>query len=304
MHAARATRGRFEGATVMQWVYVAILLALLVGAKLAGFFVGRFEGHGMRGAMLSGALAISAFVMTGVFFLGSVNYRWPLAWIAALAACVLMTAGIAALLARAVGWKLPRVFLVLAVIGAGAMGAFVMVYSSWGIGLVRDMHAVRAAQMGDAFGFTPLLPRDHEMVVDMLPVDKTPGVEGGISFAFSGFEMQERRAADGFTEAQLAEALAPGTTPMGEAFGPIPAGAQVTTLTIDGVPAAAVQYERGGGGGKAPETSTMMVAVIDGVDVRLWSGGIETYEDGVWGLRPAYTPAEFAGILETLEPVR
>ncbi len=288
----------------MQWVYVAVLLVLLVGAKLAGFFIGRSEGHGMRSATLSGALAISAFVMTGVFFLGSVNYRWPLAWIVALTACVLVTAGIAALLARTVGWKLPRVLLVLAVIGIGAMGAFVMVYSSWGTGLVRDMHVTRAAQMGEAFGFTPLLPSEQEMVVDTLPVDKTPGVEGSISFAFSGFEMQERKAADALTEAELVEMLAPGATPMGEAFGPIPAGAQMTTLTVGAAPAAAVQFERGGGGGgKAPETSTMMVAVIDGVDVRLWSGGIETYENGEWGLRGAYTPAEFAEIAETLEPV-
>jgi hypothetical protein len=301
---SRARRGIFEGATVMQWVYVAILLVLLVGAKLAGFFIGRSEGHGMRGAVLSGALAISAFVMTGVFFLGSVNHRWPLAWIAALAACVLVTAGIAALLGRTVGWKLPRVLLALAVIGVGAMGSFVMVYSSWGTGLVRDMHLTRAAQMGEAFGFTPLLPSEQEMVADTLPVTETPGVEGGISFAFSGFEMQERRAADGFTEAKLAEALAPGATPMGEAFGPIPAGAQVTTLAVGAAPAAAVQFERGGGGGgKVPETTTVMVVVIDGIDVRFWSNGVETYENGEWGLRGAYTPAEFAEIAETLEPV-
>lgn len=284
--------------------FIAVEAVLLVGIVFVAWLVGKGASHRVLATVLCIVYGIAATAATGVLLLSAINYRMPAAWIAAIVGSLGVLAVLIVLIGRDLGWKVSRMVGLLGLLGIGAMGFFVFMYSPAGTDIAHRMHIARAAQIGDALGFVPLVPADADMPVDTLPVDELPGAEEGITFLYQGFELHERKAAGPASEADLLRLVAPGAGPMG-ALETIPDDAQVTRLTIDGAPAIGVQFAHQSEDGTVDPSAkvTVFVTVIDGVDVRFWSAGVEKYSGGEWQNLPAITPEGFAEIARTLVPL-
>lgn len=287
----------------MTSIFVAIEVGLFVGAVVVAWLltkkVERRSGALALGVIFAGA---SAVAMT-VFAAASVNYRIPAAWIAGVVVSAGGIAALAFLYGRTVRWSIKPMLGLLALFAIGGLGFFAATYSSAGQDFARKMFVARATQMGEAFDFTPLMPADDDLVTDSQPISTLPGSDEGIAFVCHGYEVHERKAASKVDEKDLAKILAPGAEPMDGLDEVIPDDARITELEVSGEPAIAAEFTHQGGGGPKNELVSILVTVVDGVDVRVWSGGREELVDGDWKLYPAYTPDELAGIVEKMTPV-
>ncbi|MBA4370809.1 MAG: hypothetical protein C0418_04440 [Coriobacteriaceae bacterium] len=282
-------------------VFEVVVVATIV---LLAWLLGKGSPHRARTTSLGVALAAAAFVATGVLGIASINYRWPVGWIAAVVVAVVVLVGLFVLLGRDIGWTAARVLGLVGLLALGSLAFGTIMTGGVGASRLQQLYATRASQIAEANGFVALMPRDVQLPTDMLPVEALP--DGGLMLSYNGFEMQERKELATITEGDLRQIVAPGATPIRDVV--VPGDARVTTLTVNGLPAVAVEFDYAPGGsvmkeGPKATKTTMLVTVLDGVEVRFWSVGGERLVDSGWEPFGALSPAELAGLAESMEPV-
>lgn len=282
-------------------VIIVVVGVLAVAALVALVYaVGRGTGEDRaRITWLTGAFAVLSLLAVVTLNLASVFYRIPPAVIAAGVAVMAGLVVLFIVIGRSVAWRPTKVLALVGVMFASfiTFAAFAMT-GAGGDQWIQPLYRTRVAQMAEEMGFVPVLPADEPLITDYLPITEVSDPSPGIKMEFQKFYMEERPA-EGTGEAEeLAETLAPGARPM-EGCDVPSKFATWWEHTVRGEPALAVTYADTKGAGK----STVLVFVLDGVDVRMASSGYERLTDGDWVLYPALTPEELVEIAETLEPV-
>lgn len=291
---------------ILMLVAVAFVVALLALIVWLVRLVSKGAARPTRTVWLSAAFAVVAFVSVGVFAAASINYRMPAIWSAAVAAVLVALVILAAAIGRELSWDIRRLIALAGIFLVASLAFGTLMTAGVGNVVLRRLYSARVTQIAQESGFTALMPANEELPTDMLPVDEIPGPDQGVVMEYSGFQIQERKASAEMTQDDLLEILAPGATPRDDTV--VPDDARITTLTVAGRPAVAASFTHRPGGAvvkaSATETVAMLVTVIDGVEVRLWLGGMEKLIDGEWKLYGAFTPDELVAIAESLEPVK
>lgn len=292
----------------MVYALAASEIVLLALAVVLISLVGRGSEQRSRTTVLAAAYFVTAIVVTGVFGMALINYRIPIGWILAILACAAVLVALIFAIGRDVDWVAGRM---VALLGLFLVASFVfgaVMTAGVGNAMLQDLYVIRVKQIAEEAGFTPLMPTGEELPTDTLPVDELPGPDQGLVIEYNGFQVQERKAAARMTEDDLLALVAPGESFREDTV--IPEETRMTTLTVDGAPAVALQFVGRPPGATvkqpaaATEMVTILVTVVHGVEVRLWSGGMEKLVDGEWKLYGAFTPNELAEIAESMELVR
>lgn len=291
-----------------------IVITTVIGAlALAGAvtlinLIGKSSVRGRkRTTWLCVAFALAGVVGVGVLSIASVYYVMPVGWMVALGVAGLMVVILFVLIGTDVRWRLSRLLALVGVFIASSIAFGMIAMIGIGGDAIRPIYAVRAQQIAEANGFAALMPRSHKLPTDFLPVEALPAPNGGVSFSYDGFTLQERKAPKPMTEMDLWKLVAAGTAPTGEAT--VAADAKITSLVVRGRPAVGVKFVYFPAGDyvskSSGDTVTVLVLELDGVDVRFSSsGGEKRASDGGWAPFEALSVDELARIAGTLAPVK
>ena len=258
-------------------------------------------------AWLCVGLLVAAFVGIAALNFTAVNYTIPPAWIVALVIVGLTVLGLFVRIGMDVRWRPLRVLALVGVVILASIVFAAVGMSGIGSQWIQPLYRNRVAQIAEANGFTALLPAGQEMPTDSLPVDALPAPDAGLGVSYEDFWLQERKSEKAMTEADLEKLVAPGAKPMGPESPPIPDSAKVTTTTVQGRQAVAVEYELTPEGAEVGKTKADVIVVLvfelDGVDVRMESQSGVRESSGDWVPFSNLTVDGLAKIAETFEPV-
>ena len=273
--------------------------ALAVVAALV-FVIARGMGaQSARVAWLSIAFAVVAMLAVVALNLASVLYRLPPLAVMGIAIVAIALVTLFVLLGRAVAWRPVKLLAVIGLLVASfVVFAAVLMSGVAGDAWIQPVYRTTVSQMGEDMGFTPLMPEARSLITDYLPVTEVTEPRRGISLEFEEFQMQQHAAEGGAGEAGLEALVAPGTEPV-PGFRIPSTGATRSEHEVQGQRAVGVTYAES----SPPSRPTILVFVLEGVEVRMASMGYERLTEGEWVLQPALAAEELVEIAETLEPV-
>lgn len=266
-------------------------------------------------ALWSVALVLSLAITSFMFNLASVYYTMPVGWIVALGASAAAMAALFVMVGKSVGWKAPKVVAVVGLLLAS------MVLSTLGLmampmgGLVKPAFEARGAQIAGKAGFKPLWVPDADFRLDYLPVDAVGDPVEGLSIAYDGFDIQERKADGELSGSDLEKIVAVGAEPLGVGLR-VPSNVTYEELMVGDSSAIGAEFVVDPKG-EAPTSASMpgkesvirlLVFSKDGVDVRIKTEGQMAYQGGSgkderYEYEAPKTFEELVSIGESLAPV-
>lgn len=281
-------------------IIVVIGVIALAGLAALIYFLGRGAGpERSRVTWLAVGFVVASFLSVVALNLVSVLYEIPPLLIAGIAVVVALLVGLFVLIGRAVSWRAGKVVALVGVlITSYILFAAIAMSGIGGDDLMQPLYRTTIKQMADDMGFVALLPANEPLITDMLPVTEIPEPDRGIGLAFGEFQIDERKAGESTSESDLEALVAPGEEPVG-GFRIASKFQSQEDRVVQGEPAVAVSYVETAPPGRA----TVLVFVLDGVEVRMASMGYERLTDGEWVTHPALTIDELVAIADTLEPV-
>jgi hypothetical protein len=284
-------------------------IGVIAAATVVALVLYISKAHRQRRAttQLSVALVIAFYIASVIQSYTSVYYRAP-AWLVALT--VVFWGAVAALfvlIGRDVHWRPTAVAALV-----GLMFATGAVFFAFGMatdlgGEAFFPYTMRARQIAEAKGFQALLPSGQQLQLDSLPIDALPSPENGFYAVYKGFTLEERKATGPMTTGDLNTLAARG--PSGMMGVVVQQGAQVTTATVGGFPAAAISYEFVSSvnvpGAPPRETGAIVKVRIGDVEALLFStSGMKEKLNGGWTPYKGLSVEELMKIAETLKPAK
>jgi hypothetical protein len=293
-------------------IAVVVALVLVAAGAAAARYVSR-SGEWSPGRMIGLIVAMCVAVLAAAVGLNFVQllYRPPTQLVAALIVSALTAAGLFFALAYAARRKPLAVVALLGIVVATNLGfmLFAMAFVPEA-GWLQDLYAKRTAAIAESQGFTGLLRSDARLSTESLPVEAMAEPDAGIWLSYRDCMVQERRLAAPRTEAELRKLVARGSKPLGPDAPPIPADAELTTMTVAGAPALGVVFlalpPRAAGDAPPPirEKTMLLLAQVRGVDVRIASQDVLKEEgQGSWAPQTGLSLEALRGIAESLRPV-
>jgi len=250
------------------------------------------------GMVVGGVLATFLSAYTSIF------YEKPSWTVAATAAAWLAVLAMTLLVARDVRWRAPGVLAIVGLLITAEIAFATAAILFPGFGAVFP-HETAARQIGEAYGFTSLLPANERMTLDGKPVNTLDPPLEGLQVAYERFGLYELNAEDPDTQ-ELAELVAVDSTPFWGAR-PIPDDSVVRHPTLDGVTGVAVEYSYAPKGETVGESATPTVAFLaferEGTQVRLFSESVQQLVDGDWKPLPNLSVDELIKIAKSMQPV-
>ena len=284
-------------------------IAGIIGLLALGATVLLIRGIGRKAVSRSGAVvamaavfAIASAVSVIILFGVQILHELTTGWTVAVVGIVVVLLGLSIAIARAVRWKpLP----VLALLGVWVCAfVAVAVFAMTGISesLMVPVFQTTIQQMAEEAGFTALVPPGYDLDLDegnpLSAIDE-PG--GGLEIRYEDLTLAERPAAG--TLDDLEALVAPGGAPISGVR--VPSGTDVEETSVLGHPAFGVTLDNTPWASAAKpggESATVLVTIIDDVEVRLVSfGHPNTQPDGTSSTVEALTVGELAELAESLE---
>ncbi len=283
-------------------IVIIVVVGVLALAGLAALIhvLGRGAGpERSRVTWLAVGFVAASFLSVVALNLVSVLYEISPLLIAGIAVVVTLLVGLFVLIGRAVSWRAGKVVALVGVlITSYILFAAIAMSGIGGDQLMQPLYRTTIKQMADDMGFVALLPSDEPLITDMLPVTEIPEPDRGIGLAFEEFQMEERKAEGSANESELEALVVPGEEPV--AGFRIPSKFQTQEdREVQGEPAVAVSYVETAPPGRA----TVLVFVLEGVEVRMVSMGYERLTEGERVIHPALTVDELVAVADSLEPV-